>query len=77
VLRGRRATLDPNAPDETPHPRVDLHALWRAKQRHRRDPMEPVDDRWKDGVLLGSLFLVRFTLRFGWTARRRRLRSNG
>ncbi|KAI0000372.1 hypothetical protein BJV77DRAFT_939203, partial [Russula vinacea] len=78
VLRGRRATLDPNSPDETPHPRVDLHALWRAKQRHRRDPMEPVDDRWKDGILLGSLFLVRFTtFRFGSIARRRRLRWNG
>jgi hypothetical protein len=21
--------------------------------------MEPVDDRWKDGIILGSLFLVR------------------
>ncbi|KAF8502389.1 hypothetical protein F5888DRAFT_1608362 [Russula emetica] len=59
VLRGRRTTLDPNSPDGTPHPRVDLHALWRAKQCHRHDPMEPVDDRWKDGIILGSLFLVR------------------
>ena len=58
VLRGRRTTLDPSSPDGTPQPRVDLHALWRAKQRHRHDPMEPVDDRWKDGILLGSLFLV-------------------
>ncbi len=59
VLRGRRATLDPNSSDGMLHPRVDLHALWRAKQRHRHDPMEPVDDRWKDGIILGSLFLVR------------------
>ncbi|KAF8502387.1 hypothetical protein F5888DRAFT_1940955, partial [Russula emetica] len=58
VLRGRRTTLDPNSPDGTPHPRVDLHALWRAKQCHRHDPMEPVDDRWKDGIILGSLFLA-------------------
>ena len=59
VLRGRRTTVDPNSPGGMPHPRVDLHALWRAKQCHRHDPMEPVDDRWKDRIILGSLFLVR------------------
>ncbi|KAI0268579.1 hypothetical protein BGY98DRAFT_327742 [Russula aff. rugulosa BPL654] len=58
VLRGRRTTLDPNSPDATPHPRVDLHALWRAKQCRRHDPIEPVDDRWKDRIILGSLFLA-------------------
>lgn len=59
VLRGRRTTLDPVSPEGAPHLRVDLHALWRAKQRHRQDSMEPVDERWKDRIILGSLFLVR------------------
>ena len=67
VLRGRRATLDCGSPDITSHPRVDLHALWRAKQRHRQDPMGPADDRWKDGIILGSLVLVRKLL-FGYRA---------
>ncbi|KAH9994915.1 hypothetical protein BJV74DRAFT_830435 [Russula compacta] len=58
VLRGRRATLDCGSPDTTSHPRVDLHALWRAKQHHRQDPMGPPDDRWKDGIILGSLVLA-------------------
>ncbi len=59
VLRGRRVAMDPESPGVAPRPRFDLHALWRAKQRHRRDPIGPVDDRWKDGVILGSLILVR------------------
>jgi hypothetical protein len=79
VLRGRRTTLDPNLPDGMPHPRVDLHALWRAKQRRHHDPMEPVDDRWKDGIILGSLFLVR-NFRFVPVVKRRigrELKSDG
>ena len=59
VLRGRRPTLDPESPDVIPRPRFDLHALWRAKQRHRQDPVGPADDRWKDSVILGSLLVVR------------------
>jgi hypothetical protein len=59
VLRGRHATYDPDSPDASPQHRVDLHALWRAKQRLRQDPLEPVDDRWKDGIIIGSLILVR------------------
>ncbi|KAI9429785.1 hypothetical protein H4582DRAFT_2144442 [Lactarius indigo] len=58
VLRGHRPTLDSESPDAAP-PRFDLHALWRAKQRHRKDPIGPADDRWKDGVLLGTLLVVR------------------
>jgi hypothetical protein len=58
VLRGRR-THDPDSPDASPQPRVDLHALWKAKQRVRQDPLEPADDRWKDGILLGSVVAVR------------------
>jgi len=59
VLRGRRPTHDPDSPDASLHPRVDLHALWRARQRLRQDPLEPADDRWKDGILLGSIIVVR------------------
>jgi hypothetical protein len=59
VLRGRRPALDPESPYATLRPRFDLHALWRAKQRHRQDPIGPADDRWKDGVILGSLLVVR------------------
>ena len=59
VLRGRRPTHDPDSPDASLHPRVDLHALWRAKQRLRKDPLEPADDRWKDRILLGSIIVVR------------------
>ena len=59
VLRGRRPDHDPDSPDASLHPRVDLHALWRAKQRLRQDPLGPADDRWKDGVLLGSIIVVR------------------
>lgn len=59
ILRGRRAALDPDLSHATPHARVDLHALWRVKQRHRQDPMGPIDDRWKDGIILGSLVVVR------------------
>ena len=60
VLRGRRPTHDPDSPDAPLHPRVDLHALWRAKQRLRQDPLSgPADDRWKDGILLGSIIVVR------------------
>ncbi|KAI9509486.1 hypothetical protein F5148DRAFT_1187081 [Russula earlei] len=62
VLRGRRAAVDPDSADAAaPRHRVDLHALWRAKQqRHlRRDPTtEHVDDRWKDSILFGSLVLA-------------------
>jgi hypothetical protein len=58
ILRGRRTTLDPVLPHAPFPARVDLHALWRAKQRHRRDPIGPIDDRWKDGVILGSLVVV-------------------
>jgi hypothetical protein len=58
VLRGRR-THDPDSLDVSPHSRVDLHALWRAKQRLRQDPLEPADDRWKDGIILGSAVVVR------------------
>ncbi|KAI0268692.1 hypothetical protein BC834DRAFT_792007, partial [Gloeopeniophorella convolvens] len=59
ALRGRRATLDPDAPDAPRGSRVDLHALWRARQRQRRDPLGPSDERWKDGVIVGMLLLVR------------------
>lgn len=59
VLRGRRPDHDLDSPDASLHPRVDLHALWRAKQRLRQDPLGPADDRWKDGVLLGSIIVVR------------------
>lgn len=59
VLRGRHPTHDPDSSDASLHPRVDLHALWRAKQRLRRDPLGPADDRWKDGILLGSIIVVR------------------
>jgi hypothetical protein len=59
VLRGRRPDHDPDPPHASLHPRVDLHALWRAKQRLRQDPLGPADDRWKDGVLFGSIIVVR------------------
>jgi hypothetical protein len=59
ILRGRRTTPDSVSPHAPSSPRVDLHALWRAKQRHRRDQIGPIDDRWKDGIILGSLVVVR------------------
>ncbi|KAH9978776.1 hypothetical protein BGW80DRAFT_1280862 [Lactifluus volemus] len=58
ILRGRRTTPDSVSPHAPSSPRVDLHALWRAKQRHRRDQIGPIDDRWKDGIILGSLVVV-------------------
>jgi len=71
VLRGRRATLDPDSPDAAPHPRVDLHALWRARQYRREDPLEPVDERWKDGIILGSLVVALGVLVYQMRASRR------
>lgn len=73
VLRGHRPTLDSESPHATP-PRFDLHAIWRAKQRHRQDPIGPADDRWKDGVLFGSLlvalgaFVYQISATRQWTA---------
>ncbi|KAI0256110.1 hypothetical protein BJV78DRAFT_1169288 [Lactifluus subvellereus] len=58
ILRGRRAALDPDSSHATSHARVDLHALWRMKQHHHQDPMGPIDDRWKDGIILGSLIVA-------------------
>jgi len=82
VLRGRRPAFDPDSPDAAPHTRVDLHALWRAKQRHRHDPLEAVDDRWKDSIIFGSLVLTLAAFVYQTAASRQRtvedaLRNSG
>ncbi|KAI0305584.1 hypothetical protein B0F90DRAFT_1923992 [Multifurca ochricompacta] len=71
-LRGRRATLDPDSPNVTSRPRVDFHALWRAKRPHHRDPIGPADDSWKDGIILGSLVMAIGVLVYQIAASRRR-----
>ena len=59
ILRGCRAALIPDSPHAASPTRVDLHAIWRAKQRQRRDSLGHINDGWKDGIILGSLVVVR------------------